>query len=154
MQLTTQQSTSCQREDEWRYGDGGRRRWQMTMVADNDDTCDWAADCGGEGREQAVRDSRDSRVVMMTAAAADDNSKGRQQHWQMAMACEIGRRPMKGMDMSGRREMVETRSSDDGCRSGRWRRWTMIAADDDNGDGRRRQWRWRTMTAVNDDSGG
>jgi hypothetical protein len=29
-----QQSTSCRREKEWRYGDGGQRRWQMTTVVD------------------------------------------------------------------------------------------------------------------------
>ncbi len=74
-----QQPTSCWREDKWRYGDGGQQRWQMTTVADNDDTCDWAADCNGEGRERAVRDGGDSRVVMMAVAAADDDSEGRQQ---------------------------------------------------------------------------
>ncbi len=43
----------------------------MTMVADNNDTRDWAADCNGEGREQVVRDNGDSGVVMMAAAAED-----------------------------------------------------------------------------------
>jgi hypothetical protein len=41
----------------------------MTTVADDDKTQDWAADCNGEGRERAVRDGGDSRVVMMAAAA-------------------------------------------------------------------------------------
>ncbi len=40
----------------------------MTTVADNDDRQDWAADCNGEGQERPVRDSRDSRVVMMAVA--------------------------------------------------------------------------------------
>ncbi len=39
------------------------------MVDDN--TRDWVADCNGEGGERAMRDSRDSQVVMMAAAAED-----------------------------------------------------------------------------------
>ncbi len=70
-QLTIQQSTSCRREDEWRYGNGGQRRWRMTTLADDTDTCDWVADCNGEGQEQAVRDSGDRAVVMMAAALKD-----------------------------------------------------------------------------------
>jgi hypothetical protein len=50
----------------------------MTTVADNNDTREWAVDCNGEGREQAVRDGKDSGVVMMAAVAADNDSKGRQ----------------------------------------------------------------------------
>ncbi len=52
-----QQSTSCRREDKWRYGNGGRQQWRMMTVADNDDMRDWAADYDGEGQEQAVRDA-------------------------------------------------------------------------------------------------
>jgi hypothetical protein len=63
-----QQPTSCWREDKWRYGDGRQQRWRMTTVVDNSNTRDWAADCDGEGREQAVRDGRDSGVVMIAAA--------------------------------------------------------------------------------------
>jgi hypothetical protein len=126
----------------------------MTTVADDNDTRDWAADCDGEGPERVVRDSGDSRVVMMAAAVANNNSKGRQQQQQTAMACKIGRRPMKGMDKSGQREMAETQSGDDGCGGGRWWRWTTTAADDDNGNGGWRQRQRRTMTAVNNDSGG
>jgi hypothetical protein len=74
-----QQPTSCWREDKWRYGNGRQQRWQMTTVADDDDTCDWAVDCNGEGQEQAVRDGGDSGVVMMAVVAADDDSEGRQQ---------------------------------------------------------------------------
>ncbi len=40
-------------------------------VADNEDTQDWAADCDGEGGERGVRDSRDSRVMMMAVAVED-----------------------------------------------------------------------------------
>jgi hypothetical protein len=40
---------------------------------------DWAADCAGEGQERAVRDGRDSGVVMM-AAAVEDGRGGQQ--WQ------------------------------------------------------------------------
>jgi hypothetical protein len=37
----------------------------MTTVPEDDDKRDWAPDCDGEGRERAVRDGGDSRVVMM-----------------------------------------------------------------------------------------
>ncbi len=40
-------------------------------MVDDEDTQDWAADCNGEGRERAVRDSRDSGVVMMAVAVED-----------------------------------------------------------------------------------
>jgi hypothetical protein len=49
----------------------------MRTVADDDDTCDWAANCNGEGQERAVRDGGDSGVVMM-AAVVEDGSGGRQ----------------------------------------------------------------------------
>jgi hypothetical protein len=75
MQLTMQHSTSCRREDEWRYGGGRQRRWQMTTVADNNDMRDWVGDCDGEGRERAVRDGGDSGVVMMAAAAEDGGGR-------------------------------------------------------------------------------
>ncbi len=44
------------------------------MVPDDNNTRDWVVECGGEGRERAVRDGGHSRVVMMAAAAADNNS--------------------------------------------------------------------------------
>jgi hypothetical protein len=50
----------------------------MTMVAEDDDTRDWAADCDGEGQVRVVRDGGDSKVVMMAAAVVDNDSKGRQ----------------------------------------------------------------------------
>ncbi len=40
-------------------------------MADNNDTCDWVADCNGEGQEWAVRDGGESGVVMMAAVAED-----------------------------------------------------------------------------------
>ncbi len=64
--------------------EGGRvevRQWRMTSVADmttvadDDNTRDWVADCDGEGRERAVRDGGDSRVVMMAATAEDGNGR-------------------------------------------------------------------------------
>ncbi len=106
-------------------------------MTDNDDTCDWAADCNGEGQERAVRDGGDSGFVMMAAAAEDNDSKGRQQQWLTAMACKIGWRPMKGMDKSGQQETAETRSGNDSCGGGRWQQWTMTAVDDDNCKGGR-----------------
>ncbi len=46
-------------------------------MVDYDNTHDWEAHCNGEGQERAVRDSRDSRVVMM-AVAVEDSGSGRQ----------------------------------------------------------------------------
>ncbi len=43
-------------------------------MAFNDDMQDWVADCDEEGRERAVRDSQDSRVVMMAVAVEDCGS--------------------------------------------------------------------------------
>jgi hypothetical protein len=86
-QLTTQQSTSCRREDEWRYSNGSQQRWQMPTVADDNNTCDWAADCDGEGRERAVRDGGDSGVVMM-AVAAEDGSSGQQRRRRTTLAAD------------------------------------------------------------------
>ena len=54
---------------------------------DDDGLLDRAADYDGEGREQAVRDGRDSGVAMMAAAkmvAAEDSGGGRQQRWLAA----------------------------------------------------------------------
>jgi hypothetical protein len=58
----------------------------MTMVADDDDTHDWAADCDGEGRERAVRDRGDGGVAMMAAAAEDGRGGQRQQRRAMTAA--------------------------------------------------------------------
>ena len=51
----------------------------MTTVVDNDNTQDWVVDCNGEGQERAVRDSRDSGVVMMTVAVEDGGGRQRRQ---------------------------------------------------------------------------
>ncbi len=60
--FTTQKSTSKgRREDERWYSNGRRQRWQMTTVADNEDTQDWVADCNGEGGEQAARAGSERR---------------------------------------------------------------------------------------------
>ncbi len=48
-------------------------------AADDDGLQDQAVDYDGEGRERAVRDGRDSGLVMMTAAkiaAAEDSGGG------------------------------------------------------------------------------
>jgi hypothetical protein len=46
------------------------------MVADDDDSRDWATDCNGEGQEQAMRDCGDSGVLMMATAAEDGGGGG------------------------------------------------------------------------------
>jgi hypothetical protein len=64
-------------------GNNGQQWWQTTMVADDNNLQDWAADYEVEGQEWVARVSRDSRVAMMTAtkmAAAEDRSGGQQ--WQ------------------------------------------------------------------------
>ncbi len=45
------------------------------MVAYNNNTQDWVADCNGEGQERAMRDGKDRGVVMMAAAAEDGSSR-------------------------------------------------------------------------------
>jgi hypothetical protein len=49
----------------------------MTMVANDDNMQDWAADCDGEGQERAVRDGGDSGVVMMAVAVEDGGGRQR-----------------------------------------------------------------------------
>jgi hypothetical protein len=86
-----------------------------------------------------VRDGRDSRVVMMAAAVEDCCSRQqRQRRTTIAAdnaACKIGWQTKKGKDKSGRQEMAETRSGNDGCRGGRWQWWTRMVADNNNSDG-------------------
>jgi hypothetical protein len=88
------------------------------MVAEDDDTQDWVADCDGEGQERAVRDGRDSGVAMMDAAAEygsgrqrwrrwartamADNDSGGQQKRRMTMARKIKRRSTRGEEEGGR----------------------------------------------------
>jgi hypothetical protein len=59
----------------------------MMTVVDDKDTQDWAEDCNGEGQERAVRDSRESRVVMM-AVAVEDGGGGQQQRKWTTIAAE------------------------------------------------------------------
>jgi hypothetical protein len=59
----------------------------MMTVAEDKDTWDWAADCDGEGQEKAVRDSRDSGVVMM-AMAVEDGGGGRRRGRRTTIAAE------------------------------------------------------------------
>jgi hypothetical protein len=90
----------------------------MATVAEDNDTQDWAANCDGEGQERAVRDGRDSRVVMMDGAAeygsgaqrwrqwartamADDDSGG-QQRQRMTTARKIERWTTRGAEEGGR----------------------------------------------------
>ncbi len=61
-------------------------------MADDDDTRDWAADCDGEGRERAVRDSGDRGVVMMAAGAEDSGGGRRRRRWTMTAADDNGMR--------------------------------------------------------------
>jgi hypothetical protein len=51
------------------------------------------------------------------------------------MACKIGWQTFKRMDKGGWRETAETWSGDDGCDGGSWQRWTLMAVDDNDGDG-------------------
>ncbi len=68
----------------------------------------------------------------------------------------IGWQTAMGKDESGRQEMAETKSGNDGCGGGQWRRWMTIAADDDsnNGNGGQQQRQQQTTTTANNDSGG
>ncbi len=47
------------------------------MVVDDNNMCDWAVDCNGEGQEWAVRDGGDSGVVMMAATVEDGGGRRR-----------------------------------------------------------------------------
>jgi hypothetical protein len=90
----------------------------MATVAEDNDTQDWVADCNGEGQERAVRDGRDSGVVMMDLAAeygsggqqwqqwarmaiADDDS-GEQQRRRMTTTRKIKQRTTRGEEERGR----------------------------------------------------
>ncbi len=91
-------------------------------MMEDDDTQDWVADCNGEGRERAVRDGRDSGVMMMDAAAeyggggrlwrwwarmamADNDSSG-QQRQRMTTACKIERQTTRGEEEGGRQKTM------------------------------------------------
>ena len=65
-------------------------------MADNDDTRDLAADCDGEGRERAMRDGRDSGVVMMAVVVEDGGSGQRRRRRTMIAAEDNGMRDRAG----------------------------------------------------------
>ncbi len=90
---------------------GGERPWRQRSGDDG---------CGGRRWRQR-----------MTTAKADNISGGRQWH------AIFGRQTAKGMDKIWRQERAETQSSNDGCGSGSWQQWTLMAADDDDGNNRR-----------------
>jgi hypothetical protein len=146
--ISVMQQSTCwgtRREDKWRYGDGGQKWWRMTAVADNNDTPDWAVDCNGEGRERAVRDDRDSRVVMMAVAVEDSGGGGQQQRQTTISAEDNGMRdPAADYDGEGQ-EQVAREGGDSGVAM------MAAAADNNGGGGRKRQWR---MTTAADDKGG
>ncbi len=47
----------------------------MTTVADEDNMQDWAANCNGEERKEAVRDGRESGLVMMAVVVEDGGGR-------------------------------------------------------------------------------
>ncbi len=115
------------------------------MVADDKDTQDWAADCDGEGQERAVRDSRDSGVVMM-AVAVEDGGGGRRWQRRTMIAREDNGMQDWAVDYDGEEKERVAREGGDS-------RVAMMAAAAEGGGGGQ-QWRCRTMTAtVEDDSG-
>ncbi len=115
------------------------------MVANDDDTHDWMADCDGEGKEQAVRDGRDSRVVMMAVAAEDGSSRQQRQ-----------RRTTTAVDNSSMQDWVANykgEGQEQAARDGGVTGWTMTAATaEDGGGGQGRRQMRTTATADNDSS--
>ncbi len=115
------------------------------MVADDEDTQDWAADCDGEGQERAVRDSRDSRVVMM-AVVVEDGGGGQRRQRQTMIAAE-------GNGMQDRAADYDSEGKERVAREGRDSRVAMMAAAVEGGGGGRRWRRWTMMVTADDDSG-
>jgi hypothetical protein len=123
----------------------------MTMVVDDDNTGDWAADCNGEGWEQVVRDSGDSGVVMMatvmedgggggwwqrrTTTAADDNGM---QDWAVDYKGDGQKRAAR--DSGDSRVAMTDAAAEDGGGGQQWRRRTTTATADNDSGGWRRQW--------------
>jgi hypothetical protein len=123
----------------------------MTTVADDKDTQDWAEDCDGEGQERAVRDSRDSRVVMM-AVAVEDGGGGQWQQRRKTIAAKDNGMQDQAADYNGEgkervaREggdsgvaMMATGAEGGGVGQQWWRRMTTATADENSGGWRRRQ---------------
>ncbi len=82
----------------------------MTTVGDDNDTRDWAADCNGEGR--AVRDGRDSGVVMM-AAAGEDGGEGKRQQSQTTTVADNNGMQDSAVDYKGDGQEWAARDSRD-----------------------------------------
>jgi hypothetical protein len=60
-------------------GDGKHQRWWMILAPNDNGLQDWAANYDREGQKRAVRDGKDSGVVMMAGAkmAAGEDISGR-----------------------------------------------------------------------------
>jgi hypothetical protein len=114
------------------------------MVADNDSMRDWVADCNGEGREQAVRYSGDSRVVMMAVAVEDGG--GRQQ-WNRQTTTAEDNNAMQDWAADYHGEGQEQGARDDETRV------AMRAVEVEYGGGRRRRRQTTTMTTADNNSG-
>ncbi len=120
-------------------------------MADNDDKQDWAADCGGEGREREVRDGGDSGVVMM-AVVVEDGGGGQRGRRRTMIATEDNGMQDQAVDYNGEgqeraageggdsRVAMMVAAAENGCGGQRWQRWTKTATEDDD-SGRRRRWR-------------
>jgi hypothetical protein len=133
--------------------DGGGQRYMQ----------DWVANCDGEGQERAVRDGRDSRVVMMAVAVEDDGG-GQQRQRRTMIAAENNVMQDRVADYDGEgqeqvareggdsRVVMMAAAAEDGGGEQQWRQWTTMAtADNDSGQQHRRQMmtarkiKWRTM---------
>ncbi len=96
-------------------------------MADEEDTQDWAVDCNGEGQERAMRDSRDSRVVMMAVAVEDGGSVQRRRRWTTIVAEDNGMQD-RAADYDGEgKERVAREGRDSGL--------AMMAAAAEGGGG-------------------
>ncbi len=89
-------------------------------------------DCDGEGQEQVVRDSGDSRVVMM-AAAGEDGGSGRWRRRQTMTAADNNGMQDQAADYDGE-------GQERAARDGKDSRVTMMAAVAEDDSGGRRRW--------------
>jgi hypothetical protein len=102
----------------------------MTTVADDKDMQDWLADCNGEGRERAVRDSRDIRVVIM-AVAVEDGGGGQQRRRRTRIAAEDNGMQDRAADYGRKGKERVTKEGGDS------RVAMMVAVAEGGGSGRR-----------------
>jgi hypothetical protein len=146
-------------------------------VTEDDDTQDWVADCDGEGQERAVRDGRDSRVVMMAVVVEDGGGGQQRRRWTTITAENNGLQDwVAGYNGEGQERVVRkgqdsivammAAGAEDGGGKQQWQQWkTTVTADYDSGRQKRRQmmmageikWRtkrgkeesgWQTTTAL------